>query len=381
MGRYASRYRFFELYLNGDYRGLYVLLEKIKRDNSRVDIRANRDTVADKSFIIKRDKFDGGDNEHFELPHAQKIQYHYPKPRDITPQEIQFIRSYISNVENVLYSSYFTHLTSGYAKYLDVDSWVDYLLLQNISKNNDGFHFSNFFYRDRGGKLVHGPIWDFNLAFGNVNYNDNEKTDGWWYWFWNRQLMNDPRFQAKVYERWWELREDQFKPENIFHFIDSTAASIDAEQKRNFKRWPTLGTYIWPNNVFPATYGEEITYLKQWIQARIDWIDDNIGEFTDERVGVSSPTSPTPQSYELGQNFPNPFNPVTTIHYTIPGVSHVKLEIFNVSGQSVAMLENKIKSAGHYEITWDAPGLASGIYFYRLVTPKYSATRKMLLLK
>jgi hypothetical protein len=380
-GWYASRCRFFELYLNGDYRGVYVLLEKIKRDKNRVNI-AESDESGDQPFIIKRDKFDGTDNEYFDTQKGGQIQFHYPKPRDITNTQRQFIRNYVTNLETALYGGNFMDETAGYRKYLDVDSWVDYMLIQQITKNNDGFHFSNFMYRDKGGKLVHAPVWDFNLAFGNVNYNNCEKTDGWWYYFWNRQLMKDPYFAKCLYDRWQELREEAFDPENINRFIDSTVTAIKDARIRNYKRWKILGTYIWPNYVYPPSYEEEISYLKNWIEERVDWIDDTIKNFT--TVSDEDPQPELPKTFSLGQNYPNPFNPVTTIRYNLPEAAHVKLEIFNVRGQLVATLVNRTRSAGFKVTVWNTKetgNVASGVYFYKLTTPKFTAVKKMLLIK
>ena len=382
-GRYASRHRFFELYLNGDYRGVYVLLEKIKRDKSRVNI-AESDESDDQSFIIKRDKPDGTDNEYFSTQYGSQLQFHYPKPRDITNAQRQFITGYVRNLENALYGANFKDEINGYRKYLDVDSWVDYMLIQQITKNNDGFHFSNFMYRDKGGKLIHEPIWDFNLCFGNINYNNCEKTDGWWYYFWNLRLMKDPFFAKRLFDRWQELKEDEFNPANLNRFIDSTTAAIKDARIRNFNRWKTLGTYIWPNYVYPPTYGEEIIYLKNWIAQRVNWIDDHIEDFTTVNEGGVDPPPTTPQTFELLQNYPNPFNPVTTIRYNMPEAAQVKLEIFNARGQLIATLVNRQRSAGFKETVWntrETGNVASGVYFYKLTTPKYTSVKKMLLLK
>ena len=356
MNGYASRYRFFELYLNGDYRGVYVLFEKIKRDKNRVDIIKN-DESNNQAFIVKRDKFDGIDNKYFNTAHGDKIQYHYPKPRDLTGIQESFIRNYILEAESALYSSNFRDETTGYRKYFDVDSWVDYLLIQQICKNNDGFHFSNFMYRDKSGKLVHGPVWDFNLAFANVNYNNCENPEGWWYYFWNSQLMKDRYFADRVEMRWDELRDTVFKPETIHHFIDSTTAAIHKATIRNFKRWPILGIYVWPNYVFPPTYGEEISFLKNWISQRVAWIDENIEEFTTVQDTEDPAEEPQlPEEFELLTNYPNPFNPVTAIRYNLPERSHVKLEIFSVTGQYIATLVNRERSAGFKETVWNSAG-------------------------
>ena len=90
---------------------------------------------------------------------------------------------------------------------------------------------------------------------------------------------------------------------------------------------------------------------------------------------------PIPDGFKLSQNYPNPFNPTTTINYTIPKASNVRIEVFNILGQSVQLLENSFKTAGSYSTTFDAKSLASGIYLYRLTAGNFIEIKKMIVLK
>jgi hypothetical protein len=181
MGRYATRTRFCELVLNGDYRGVYVLLEKIKRDKRRVDIpELQPDEISgDKltgGYIIKADRSAGEDNAGwnslFSLnPFGQKVQYlyHYPKPGDITTEQQDYIKNYINSFETLMSQS---DWKLHYQEFFDVDAFVDFWIVNELTKNVDFLSFSAFFYKDKDSKdkrLKMGPVWDFNLGFGNVN--------------------------------------------------------------------------------------------------------------------------------------------------------------------------------------------------------------------
>ncbi len=186
-GRYASRTRFVELILNGDYRGVYVLMEKIKRDADRVDIaKLNPDEISGDDltggYIIKVDKIEGTEVDGWFSPYPPvpgldqrvRYQYHYPKPSDIVPEQQAYIQGVVAAFEDMMDSDQFADPVNGYARYIDVGSAVDFFLLNEVSRNVDGYRLSTFLYKDKDsvgdGKLVFGPIWDFNLGFGNADY-------------------------------------------------------------------------------------------------------------------------------------------------------------------------------------------------------------------
>lgn len=431
MGRYASRSKFCEVVLNGDYVGVYVLLEKIKRDANRVNIKKleapdTSGTALTGGYIIKIDKTDGEGNDGWYsnyLPFAQRTnkifyQYHYPKPEDIVAQQKAYIQNKIFAFETIMYySSNIADPATGYPKYLDTDSYVDFMLVNEVVKNVDGYRLSTYLYKNRDDinpKIFAGPVWDFNLAFGNADYYEGWKTDGWQIkfltdyqnipeWegfltpFWWRKLYDDTNFRNKVYARWQNLKSNSLTTNKIISYVDSLVTLLDEAKTRNFERWPVLGQYVWPNPFVGNTYQEEIDYLKNWIVNRITWLDQNmIGEPTN----VDETNNQTPNDFLLEQNYPNPFNPTTKIKYTIPNVtlsgalptgrpvegSRVQVKIYDVLGKEVATLVNEYKEAGNYEIEFNVaqgslPEITSGVYFYQLRAGDYVETKKMVLMR
>lgn len=301
MGWYTSRTRFCELVVNGEYRGVYVFMEKLKRDNDRIDIaRLDADDLAGDSltggYIIKVDKFTGTGNwwDYWESNYNTigtgsplKIQYHYPEASALAQVQKDYIEEYIDSFEYALSSSYFNDTSIGYAKYADVNSFIDFYIINELAKDIDGYRLSTFMYKDKaskGGKLTMGPYWDFNLAFGNADYCDGGITSGWEVNtscgdnnpFWFERMLDDTLYQNKLKCRWEFLRQNTLHKDSIFTFIDSVALVLNDAQTRNFQKWSILGTYVWPNFYVGNTYQDEITFLKNWISDRLLWMDNNM---------------------------------------------------------------------------------------------------------
>jgi hypothetical protein len=303
-GRYASRSRFCELVLNGEYMGVYVLFEKVKRDKNRVNVTKTKTTDVDGDnvtggYIIKIDRPNSVGEEGWYSPFPPQpgsiwdIMYLFvfPKPEDLVPAQRSYIEQFVTSFESSVNDSGFSDSTSGYGKYLDLGSAVDYFLINEMSKNVDAYRLSFYLYKDRdskGGKLVLGPVWDFDIAFGNVDYGYGSDTVGWdlismppllerdaepQIPFWWPRLAEDSTFWYTAGDRWAGLRATQFTSENVCAFIDSIAAYIDEAQQRNFQRWPILDTYVWPNAFVGGTYANEIAYLKDWLVNRMLWMD------------------------------------------------------------------------------------------------------------
>ncbi len=307
IGRYTSRTKFYELNINGAFLGTYVLMEKLKRDKNRIDIEKNIDGDISGGYIIKIDKPTGdGDwyEESFSFPSQYDTQggtdgaetyflYDYPDPEDITVEQKSYIQTYINDFETALLSEAFADPINGYQKYADLDSFIDFFLLNEITKNVDGFRLSTYMHKDKGGKLKMGPIWDFNLGFGNADYCEGGTTSGWAYrfnsvcpgdvWqvpFWWNRLMEDPIFVSTLKNRWQFLRSGSFSTASITGRIQEIETALDTNDAvdRNFNQWPILGQYVWPNNFVGTTYLDETNYLKSWISDRLNWMDNAIGE-------------------------------------------------------------------------------------------------------
>jgi hypothetical protein len=203
-----------------------------------------------------------------------------PKQEDITPAQKAWLLDHLNRFETALYGPDFRDPAHGYAAYIDPDSFIDQHLLIEVTKNIDGFRFSTFFSKDRGGKIKMEPIWDWNLSFGNCN-----GKQGWipeyWYWpqlddqqySWFRRLFEDPDFGQRYVDRWGQLRNTIFAAANIHARIDALATLLSEAQQRNFERWPILGKKIWPNYYVGGSYAEEVRWMKDWIATRLAWIN------------------------------------------------------------------------------------------------------------
>ena len=314
IGQYASRTRFFEMKLNGEFQGTYLLMEKIKRDKNRVDIEKlesndNDPNLISGGYIIKIDKTTGESSSHGDYnekisfyskydPNGEEgkdkkifFLYDVPSPEKISKEQKIYIQSYINSFEEALLSNDFSDPKTGYRQFIDVNSFVDFFLLNELSHNPDAYRLSTYMHKKRNGKLKMGPIWDFNIAFGNVNYCKGEDVNNWIFkyndycpddfWlvpFWWSKLLNDPYFANKVKSRWQELRQNELSDKLIFGKIDLLISELETSDaiKRNFERWPILGQWIWPNSYVGTTYESEINYLKNWLSQRLTWMDSNI---------------------------------------------------------------------------------------------------------
>ena len=298
MQRYSPRTVFCELIINGEYRGVYILMEKIKRDKHRVDIaKLDSDDIAGDSltggYIIKIDKYTGtgGADWLSDFPDmgggSLYVQYHYPEAAVMQPEQLDYIKQYVDSFEYALDGPNFNDTTIGYAKFINIDSFIDLYIINELSKNIDGFRLSTYMYKDKaskGGKLTMGPFWDYNLAFGNADYCDGWNPIGWEYDvdcsddnpFWFPRLLDDTIYQNKLKCRWEYLRQRSLNNDSLVNFIDSMAAYLNNAQTRNFQKWQILGNYIWPNYYIGNTYQEELSILKDWLSDRIVWLDNNI---------------------------------------------------------------------------------------------------------
>ena len=205
----------------------------------------------------------------------------YPGWSDISEKQKDWITDYINKFEDALYADSLKDDDIAYTDYIDLDSFIDYIIINELFKNMDIFYYSTFLYKERSEKLKIGPVWDFNLSSGNThekNMTYNGPT-GWEYTdrLWAEQLFQDDYFTRKYIERWKELRQNILSNENINEIIDDNEKLLSDAQARNFEKWDILGKYVWPNaRPYAGTYEEEIEKLKNWFFERTKWIDENI---------------------------------------------------------------------------------------------------------
>jgi len=305
LGHYSVRTRFCEVFLNDDddgamsyaddYVGVYLLTEAIKIDENRVDIarlspQDDEPPEVTGGYIIEMGNANaGGFSSNIS---GQTVQFSYwdPDAGRLTQAQKQWVRDFVGDFETALYGPQFADFGDGYAAYTDVDSQVDYEIMREFTRNFDGG--STYFCIDRNGKLVMGPLWDYNMAMGNVNYAHNDvpgcETAGWndsymapgvngWCPWWYR-FKEDPDYQQRFIDRWFHLRAGLLSDARIKADVDAVAAFLAQEAvARNFERWPVLGNYVWANP--PGwqdrrTYASEVDWMEQWLLDRAAWIDD-----------------------------------------------------------------------------------------------------------
>lgn len=377
MGQWAPRTRYCELFINDDYRGVYILMEKIKRDKNRVDIaRLDLDDNAGDSltggYIVQVDREELGNGWWSPFDPFPFIVYQHPNADDLTLPQENYIRNYITDFETNLASANFDDPVNGYTQYIDVGSFVDHLLGVELSRDVDAYRLSSFLFKDKdskGGKLNAGPFWDFNLGYGNADYCDGWMTSGWNYDdqscgndqpFWWDRLLEDPEFRNRLQCRWMELREGPYQTDSIMQFIDAQADILEESQARHFERWPTLGQYVWPNSFIGNTYQEEIGYLKIWITERLIWMDNNIDDMC-ETVAVNNLLN----SFSLTVQ-PNPFSESIDFVFGENNLNeNSTIKIYDALGQQIQILNIN----GNQKVEWDGKNsigkeIPSGIYFY-----------------
>jgi len=289
IGEYATRTVYCEVIINGDYRGLYLLEEKIKPDKNRVNIEKilptdNSLPELSGGYIIKADKVNGDPVAWTEYAYNwQNVDYihHWPDPADATISQTNYIKSVFNNLSTTAHSMY-TSISTGYPSIIDIPSFIDYMLLSELASNPDSYQYSTFFHKDRNGKLRAGPIWDFNLSFGNDLFLwglDRSHTDIWQFKdyygnngsrFWE-DLFNISTFRCYMSKRWNELiaAGQPFNTDVLNAYIDQTVSMISEALVRENARWGTLGDHA-----------AEIQKIKTFLVNREAWITANIGSYS-----------------------------------------------------------------------------------------------------
>ena len=331
MGRYASRSKFVELEINKDYKGVYVFMEKLKRDVNRIDIVELNPSHSEPEaitggYILKIDKTAGGDLnigqplEYFESnweddarytsdicfrsqydingniiefdPYGPPYHsnqyletyflYEYPKDINITDAQKTYIQTYIHDFETALLTDDFNTEIRTYTDYIDLSSFVDFFIINEVCRNVDGYRLSTYLYKDRGGKLKMGPIWDLNIGYDTggrvpwddwvINYNEFVNQDAWMVPFWWPRLMEDPIFRSALKARWTELRPNVLNTAELLDMVDQTANYLidNGAIIRNYSIWDAgLG----------VNYDASIESLKSYLETRTQWMDGQIYSF------------------------------------------------------------------------------------------------------
>lgn len=310
-GNDAARTRFVELFINtgggelglADYAGLYVLMEKVKRDKARVDFDPLSPDGLAGGWMINVDRMDprplenpGAIPRHFHTAGADRILqteddnvrgYQGPgggsglaPPRDdlpefyhsffnfdepggyeVNPAQRAVIQDFVRQVDATVFGANFADPVTGYAALIDVDNWVDHYLLHNLAHNQDAFVLSTWLYRvTPEGKLRHGPIWDFDRAFNknptNTDPTRNLRWAGTRMWF--GRLFSDANFHQRYIDRWQALRRGPLTTTNLLAIIDRQTNEITGPVavRHGLADWPA-----------------RVGAMKNWLVSRVNAID------------------------------------------------------------------------------------------------------------
>ena len=326
MGNYASRSRYVELEVNNSYEGVYVFMEKLKRDSNRIDINKlkpseNEGEDLTGGYILKIDKTSGGDvatdqplsyyennwgddssysealsfrsqydvlggsltSEPFgpKQPLETYFLYEYPKNDDITPQQKEYIQNYIHGFETALLTDDFSTEERSYTDFIDLDSFLDYFILNELTGNVDAYRLSTYMHKEKSEPLKMGPVWDLNIGYDRqyrvpntdwiANYNNHVTDDTWMVHFWWPRLLEDPQFQVELQARWIELRSNILSNASVLGLVSETSEFLitNGGIDRNYKKWSGVD----------VDYNNAVSELESYLEARLSWMDLTIGSF------------------------------------------------------------------------------------------------------
>jgi hypothetical protein len=289
IGNYATRTAYCEVMINGEYKGLYILQEKIKAGTDRVNVlKIGTSDITSPNvtggFITKADKTTGGDPIAWSMPsYTTTVDFIHelPKPAAVLPAQTAYIYDQFLQLASTSNANA-TSVINGYPSVIDVPSFVDFMLINELASNADAYQFSTYFHKDRNGKLRAGPIWDFNLTYGNDLFlwgYDRSKTNIWQFSngdnegakFWT-DLFNNPLYKCYFAKRWNQLTQtgQPLNYSSLVQFIDATLNYISEAKVREHQKWGTV-----------TNQDTEITNLKAFLSNRISWITTNLGSYSD----------------------------------------------------------------------------------------------------
>ena len=268
MGHWGPRTKMVELYIDKDYRGIYILCEAIKRGEHRVNVSKLKKTDVEGreltgGYILRIDAYDQDDATFTsKVPGigegimTSQIVWSciYPKKKKLQAEQLAYIQVFVDSVELTIQSAHFTDPQWGYARYIDVPSFVDYFIHTELSLNADGYKRSAYFYKEKDkedgtiGKLFAGPVWDYNLAYGNCNFCNANNIEAWCFEGGNTQptpalwqrLLQDPAFRKAVKMRYKALRKGILSDRAINKYIKTQATLLHPYVDRHFEKYPEL---------------------------------------------------------------------------------------------------------------------------------------------
>ena len=264
-GRYAARTRFVKLHLDGRYHGVYVLMERLELGDDRVEGEA----LFEFTFPFQAASKDPS----FLTPVKRRpIVWEDPERGDLSRARAQRLARPVRAAERALYGR------GSWRRRIHAGSAVDFVLLNELFKNEDAFHASTYMTLHEDGRLRLGPLWDFDISMGNSDYGPSRRLQGWLLAQrdWAERLYRDERFTDRMARRWRALRRDGLA-RRVRAIVSRAEHRLRGEIVPNFRRWPVLDRRIWPNPVARGSFRAELRFLRSWLNRRMAWIDRNVG--------------------------------------------------------------------------------------------------------
>ena len=284
-----------DVFVNGSYRGSYILIERVVIDKDRVNIPELKGPADDDSskisggYLLEWD-FRKGADRNVTAGSRGWVGIKEPEgpgdPDGITSAQVNYINGYLDTTDKVLFGSGFTNNSTGWKKYIDQASAVDYYIGMELMKPVDGNMWASvYMYKQRNGKLYFGPLWDFDLAMGSANRAGNVVSPSSWYlrnnlgvsaqqtsktWF--NRLNEDPDFRNAVRARWKQVYPNLSQT----GFISNQKSLIQASANENFKKW-NVKEHLSKYQVVKGSFSAEVSYLSGWMSSRRSWMNGQLG--------------------------------------------------------------------------------------------------------
>ncbi|MEE1938960.1 CotH kinase family protein [Streptomyces sp. TRM 70361] len=299
-GMRVPRHRFVEVYLNlddgpleaADYQGVYMITETIENSGDRLDLKElGEDDISEPAvtggYVFKFEWFAAEEPTLACTGDAATCwrDLEVAEPSQLRPEQEEWLTGYVQGFHDSLRGEDPSDPRTGYPAYIDTDSFVDQVVLNELSREMDAYIRSQYFHKDREGKIFAGPLWDYNLTFGTGGYFGNQLIEGWQFeqirqlpandWF--VRLMDDPSFVQRVDERWRTLRQGPLSDGALTALVDELAAPLTGAAGRNFARWPNLtepmvGPFVTPT---ADTWQGQVDQLRDWMLRRAAWLDSS----------------------------------------------------------------------------------------------------------
>lgn len=278
---YVPQAKYTELRINDEYAGVYLIGQKVEESSNRVNI-------GDEGYLVEIDTDADGriaDDDVYFRPNVWSARYqqgvfNIKEPNvEYNSTEFNLIKDHINRFEAALFGQEFKDPDMGYRSFIDLPSFIDWFFVNEIAKNQDAKSYSSIYFNYiPGEKIKMGPVWDFDLAFGNVNYSSAENPEGFWVKenLWYSRMFEDPYFRALVRERFDHYNDNLSE---LLSKIEGYESYLAIAQQKNFALYPGLlnpAEDVWPVPVRFDNHSDYVEYLKSWLQSRMSWLEESL---------------------------------------------------------------------------------------------------------